>query len=147
MIIIKKIINKELGQLLIEQGIINAVQLDQALAVQKTKGGLIGEVLVQLGYTKEEDIAKALTLQYGFPYIPLSSYDISSEVVNVIPSAVARKHMLIAIDKIGTNLTIAMANPLNMQVIEEIETVSGCKVQVFVCTVSDIKKAIEKYYK
>jgi len=145
--LVRKIINKQLGELLIERGIINQGQLEKAIATQKEKGGLIGEVLVELGFVKEEDIAQALTAQYGFPYLPLSSYDIDPEIASIIPGRVARQYLLLPIDKIGNNLTLAMSNPLNMQAIEDVELLSGCSVQVFVSTSSDIKKAIEKYYK
>lgn len=144
---IRRIINKQLGELLIERGILTQAQLDKALAVQQEKSGLIGEILVELGFAREEDIAQALTAQYGFPYLPLSNYDINPEIINIVPGRVARQYLLIPIDKIGNNLTLAMSNPLNVQAIEDVELLSGCSVQTFVSTSSDIKKAIEKYYK
>ncbi len=144
---IRKIINKKLGELLIERGIVNQNQMDKALSIQKEKGGLIGEILVELDYAQEEDIAQALTAEYGFPYLPLGNYEISPEIIEIIPSRVAKQYLLIPIDKIGNNLTIAMSNPLNVQAIEDVEVLSGCNVQTFVSTSSDIKKAIEKYYK
>ena len=144
---VRKILNKQLGELLIERGIISEQQLDKALILQKDKGGLIGEILVELGFAKEEDIAQSLTAQYGFPYLPLSNYDINPEIVNIVPGRVARQYLLVPIDKIGNNLTLAMSNPLNVQAIEDVELLSGCSVQTFVSTSSDIKKAIEKYYK
>ncbi len=143
----RRIINKQLGEVLIEHGIINQGHLEKALAVQKERGGLIGEILVELGFAKEEDIAQALTVQYGFPYLPLNNYEISQEIVNIIPARVARQYLLIPIDKIGNNLTIAMSNPLNVHAVEDVELLSCCSVQLFVSTSSDIKKAIEKYYK
>ena len=132
---------------MIERGIVNQNQMDKALSIQKEKGGLIGEILVELGYAQEEDIAQALTAEYGFPYLPLSNYEISPEIIEIIPSRVAKQYLLVPIDKIGNNLTIAMSNPLNVQAIEDVEVLSGCNVQTFVSTSSDIKKAIEKYYK
>ena len=144
---LRRIINKQLGELLVEQGVIARSDLDKALAVQKQKGGLIGEILVELNLAKEEDIAQSLTAQYGFPYLPLANYELNPEIASIIPSRVARQYMVIPIDKIGNNLTIAMSNPLNIQAVEDIELVSGCHVQTFVSTASDIKKAIEKYYK
>ena len=144
---IRRIINKQLGELLIERGVINTQQLDKATAFQKERRGLIGEILVELGFAKEEDIAQALTAQYGFPYLPLSSYEINPEITKIIPARVARQYLLIPIDKISNNLTIAMSNPLNLQAVEDVELLSGCSVQTFVSTSSDIKKAIEKYYK
>ncbi|MFC1621012.1 hypothetical protein ACFL2G_01790 [Candidatus Omnitrophota bacterium] len=143
----KKIIQKKLGELLIERGVIDQKQLQHALEVQKTEGGLIGQVLVGLRYATEEAIAQALTAQYGFPYLPLDNYDIDSNIVKIVPKNVATQFCLIPVDKIGNNLTIAMSNPLNNLAIEDIELVSGLCVQIFVSTATDIKNAINKYYK
>lgn len=143
----KKVINKKLGELLMDAGLITLAQLDQALELQKDKGGLIGEILVQLKFTTEEDIAKTLTAQYGFAYLPLSNYEIEAELAKMIPERVANQYCLIPIDRMSNNLTIAMSNPLNSQAVEDIETISGCSVQIFVSTTTDIRQAIEKYYK
>jgi type IV pilus assembly protein PilB len=145
---LKKVINKQFGEVLMDFGVISQQQLEKALATQKQRGsGYIGEILVELGYAKEEDIAQTLTVQFGFPYLPLSNYEISPEIVKIIPVKLARQHILIPIDKIGNNLTLAMADPLNENAVAQVETSCGCNVQVFVSTTSDIKKAIEKYYK
>ncbi len=144
---IGKVINKQLGELLIERGIISKPQLEEALNLQQEKGGLIGEVLVELGFAKEEDITQALTAQYGFPYLPLANYEINPEVVNIVPGRVARQYLVIPVDKVGNNLTLSMSNPLNVHAIEDIELMSGCIIQIFVSTLSDVKGAIEKYYK
>ena len=144
---IKRIVSKQLGELLLERGVINEEQLGKALKAQKERGGLIGQVLVMLGYAKEEEIAQALTVQYGFPYLPLECYDINVEAMKLIPLNVAEQYNLIAIDKMGDLLTIAMSNPLNIQAVEDIEMLSNCKVQVFVSTMTDINNAIKKYYK
>jgi type IV pilus assembly protein PilB len=143
----KRIISKQLGDLLIERGIINQENLERVLKIQKERGGLLGDILVALGYTTEENIAQALTVQYGFPYLPLGSYEIEQRVIDVIPENVARQYCLIGIDKIGDTLTIAMANPLNLQAIEDIELMSNCQVQIFVSTTTDIKNSIDRYYR
>ena len=142
----RRLITKQLGELLLEKGIINQAQLDKALKIQKDKGGLIGQIFVMLGYVKEEEIAQVLTVQYGFPYLPLESYEISADMIKLIPENVAKQYNLIAIDKIGNLLTISMSNPLNIQAAEDIEMLSGCKVQVFISTMTDITNAITKYY-
>ena len=142
----KRIVSKQLGELLLERGIINQAQLAKALQFQKEQGGLIGQILVSLGFAKEEEIAQALTVQYGFPYLPLDCYDINAEAIKLIPENVAIQYNLVAIDKIGDLLTIAMSNPLNYQAVEDVEMLTKCKVQIFVSTMTDINNAIAKYY-
>jgi type IV pilus assembly protein PilB len=143
----KRITNKFLGELLIEKGIITQVQLDKAVLQQKDKGGLIGEILVNLGFATEQDIAMALTSQYGFPYLPLSNYEIEEEVLSSLAREICERFCLVPIDRIGSSLTLAMADPLNAEAVEEIEAVTKCSVQTFVSTAQDIRQTIEKYFK
>lgn len=126
---------------------IKQAQLDEALKVQKEKGGLLGQILAALGYVTEEQIAQAITIQYGFPYLPLSNYEVDEGAIKLVSENVARQYCLIPIDKIGNTVTIAMADPLNTQAIEDIEVVTGASIQIFVSTATDIKEAIDRYYK
>jgi type IV pilus assembly protein PilB len=137
---------KPLGQILVERGVITFEQLEKSLAVQNKEGGLIGEVIVKLGFAKEDEIAHCLSLQFGFPYLPLENYEISKETVGLVPKNVATHYCLIALDKIGNTLTVSIANPLNVQAIEDLEDLTHCDIQIFVSTPSDIRKAIEKFY-
>ncbi len=143
----KRIITKRLGEVLLERGVITKKMLDQALIYQKGHGGLLGQILIQLGSVSEEEIALALTAQYGFPYLPLENYEIDGGLTALIPEQVARQYCLIPIDRIGNALTLAMADPSNVQAIEDIEILTKCVVQTFVSTPSDVNRAIEKYYK
>lgn len=147
MIPIRRAITKTIGQLLLEKEVINQSQLEEALKIQKDKGGLLGQILSGLGYVTEEQIAQAITVQYGFPYLPLSNYELDEEVLKLVPENVSRQYCLVPIDRIGNTVTIAMADPLNAQAIEDIELLTGSMVQIFVSTVTDIKAAIDKFYK
>lgn len=142
----KKTTAKQLGELLIERGVISHDQLNLAREYQDKRGGLLGEILVQMKFATEKDIAQALTCQYGFPYLPLANYEIDPEVIHSVPEGVCRKFCLIPIDKIGKSLTLAMANPLNFQATEDVELLTGCTVQTFVSTATEIKQSIDKYY-
>ncbi|MBU0549357.1 MAG: hypothetical protein KKH80_00875 [Candidatus Omnitrophica bacterium] len=144
---LKKIINKLLGELLIERQNITPEQLKEALKLQKDKGGLIGEILVEMGFAQEMDIAQSLTAQYGFPYLPLDNYEIDTEIIKLISYQLAVKYLFVPVDKLGNNLSIALANPLNNEAIDEIEKLTGFNLQIFVTTSSDIRRAIGKYYK
>jgi type IV pilus assembly protein PilB len=142
----RRVITKRLGEVLLERALINQQELDKALAHQQAQGGLMGQILIALGFVTEEEVALALTAQYGFPYLPLDNYEIDAGLTTLIPEVIARKYYLIAIDRIGNALTLAMADPSNVQAIEEVELLTKCVVQTFVSTPSDIGKALDKYY-
>ena len=143
----KRIIQKQLGDLLVDSKLITRDNLEEALKIQQEKGGLLGQVLVSLGFTTEEAIAQALTAQYGFPYLPLGGYEIEPEVAKIIPEHVAKQYDLIAVERVGDILTVAMSNPLNTQAVEDVEMLTHFKVQVFVTTSTDVTHAIKNNYK
>ena len=142
----RRIIGKKLGELLVERKVIGADQLEHGLRVQQEKGGLLGQILVSLGYASEESIAQALTAQYGFPYLPLKHYSIDGELLRMVPENVARQYCLVPVDRIGDTFTVAMADPLNGKAVEDIEMLTRCSVQVFVSTWSDVTEAIQRCY-
>ncbi|MDD5450031.1 MAG: hypothetical protein PHO42_05475 [Candidatus Omnitrophica bacterium] len=144
---LKRLVSKQLGELLRERKIITEEQLKEALDVQGQKGDLIGEILVSLGYAKEEEIAQALTVQYGFPYIPLDNYEIDAEILRLIPEQVMKKYGVIPLDKIGTTITVAMVNPLNNEALDELEALTKCDIQPFVTTATGFKSALARYHK
>lgn len=143
----KKVVQKQLGELLIDSKLITPENLAEALRVQAEKGGLIGQILVLLGYTSEEAIAQALTAQYGFPYLSLGGYEIDAEVCKLIPEHVAKQYGVVAVDSVGSIITVAMSNPLNTNAVEDIEMITHFKVQVFVSTATDVMDAIRRCYK
>ncbi len=142
----RRVISKQLGELLVERKVITQEQLETALKAQQAKGGLLGQILVNLGYASEEDVAQAVTAHYGFPYLPLKSYAIDPELLRIIPENVARQYCLVPVDRIGDTLTIAMADPLDARVVEDIEMLSRCSVQIFVSTGSEVMEAIQRSY-
>ncbi|MCX5716630.1 MAG: hypothetical protein NTV07_07320 [Candidatus Omnitrophica bacterium] len=146
MVAFRRIVAKQLGELLKERKIISEAQLQEALNIQSSKGGLVGEILVKLGYAKEEEIAQVLTVQYGFPYLPMDNYEIDREIIKILPVETVKKYGAIPIDKIGATLTVAMVNPLNASALEEIEKLTKCTVQPFITTSSSFQKALKKYY-
>ena len=139
-------LKEQLGQVLIQRGIITAEQLKQALQAQGESGSLLGETLTKMGFAAEEDIAQALAIQHDFPYLPLANYEIDPEVIKMIPESLARKHCILPIDKMGDILTVVMANPLDSKSIEEISELTKCKTEVFVSTHTEIKEVIEQVY-
>lgn len=143
----KKTVQRDLGQVLVENKLITSKQLEEASRVQKENGGLIGHILVEWGVLTEETIAQVLTTHYGFPYLPLASYEVDQEVAKLVPEQVAKQYDLMVVDKIGNVITVAMSNPLNTQAIEDVEMITRLKVEVFVATTADLKDARKRCYR
>jgi CheY-like chemotaxis protein len=138
---------KKLGEILMETGSLAESQLKHALSLQKTHKMLLGEILVEEGYVQEEDIINALITQYNFTYIPIDNFDISQEVLKIIPKQIALKYYLLPVFVMGDVLTITMANPLDKTAIKEVqETTKYKKIEVYIDTVSNIKKVLNKHY-
>ncbi|MFH1655056.1 MAG: PilZ domain-containing protein [Candidatus Omnitrophota bacterium] len=144
--ITKRFLKKKIGRILLEQGLITKKILNEALRFQKKFGGFLGNYLIRHGYVAEKDIVLCLSSQYGFPYIELSNYKIDQEVINLIPAPIAEKYCLMPIDKLGELVTIAIANPLSQEAINVVKLTTGCEVQVFISTYSEIKAALESHY-
>ncbi|MBN2096993.1 MAG: hypothetical protein JW714_00790 [Candidatus Omnitrophica bacterium] len=142
----RHMIKEQLGQVLVQRGILSAKQLEQALKVQKEEGGLLGETLIKLRLATEEDIAQALAIQHDFPYLPLANYEIDPEAIKLVPENVSKKYLVLPIDKMGDILTVVMANPLDNEALNELEGLTKCKIEVFVATHTEIKEAIQRCY-
>ena len=141
-----RVIKKRMGELLVEQGVIREEELNVALKAQMVNAKPIGQNLVTLGFTTEKEIVKALSMQYGFPYLPLSNYTIPPDVVRLIPKEFALKHYLIPIDRIGNILTITMADPLDEEARREVTSITKYVVKTYVSCGTEIIDAIERYY-
>ena len=135
-----------LGELLVRNKLIDEQQLVKALEEQKASGGRLGASLVKLGYLKEEDLAAFLSRQYGVPSINLSEFEIDESVIKLVPSEVVQKYQLIPINRAGSTLIVAMADPSNIFAIDDIKFMTGYNVEVVVSAENTIKSAIDKYY-
>lgn len=138
---------KKLGEILVERKMISEDQLQRALDFQDREGGLLGEILVKLGHVNELDIVHALTVQYGFPYLPLENYELRKEAGDMIPENVARQYNIVPLDIVGNILTIAMSDPLNEKAIEDVEMITKKQIQVFISTITSIQDALGRLYK
>ncbi len=135
-----------IGEFLLKERKITEEQLQHALEVQKKEPGKLGSILIRLGYVNEEDIAQVLSKQFGYPSINLAKFEIDEKVIELIKPDIARKHVVIPIHRIGSNLTLAMADPSNLFVQEEIRFSTNLRIQAVIAPESSIMTAIDKYY-
>ena len=136
-----------LGQILVKKGLLTKEQLQEALNIQKReKFILLGNILVKMGYLTEEKLSLALASQTDLSYLPVEKYKISQEVLKIVPKDLARKYSFIPLEKIGSVLTVVMANPFDKRTISEVEAAIHHKVVCLVGTKTQIEKAITVLY-
>lgn len=140
--------NLKIGDILVEEGLINEEQLQIALKMQKTtyKDKRIGDLLVNLNYITEEQLTHSLSKRLRVPFISLKSYPIKNEIVNILDEKIARKYLAVPIGKNGNILTVGMADPLNLYAVEEIHLATRLEVNTVICTKEDINNIIERCY-
>ena len=137
---------KKLGEILVEEGILDEERLAEALNIQKERGGLLGDILISLGYINEEELAKSLGKHLGIPTVDAQEYDIDPEVIKLIPEGIARKYTLIPLEKKDNVLKVAMVDPLNIYALDELKGLTGMVIRPVISTRSSIINAIEQYY-
>ncbi len=138
--------NLKLGELLLYSGKVTKEQLNNALEKQKKDGRKLGEILVEEGYITNNDIIEVLEFQLGIPHVDLDKYTINPDIVSTIPENIARRHELIAIDKKGDYLIVAMADPLNIFAIDDIKMFTKLEIQPVIASKEIILKNIDKFY-
>jgi type IV pilus assembly protein PilB len=140
----------KLGELLIKEGLIDAGQLEKAMSVQRQEGGRLGEVLVKLGMIKEERVVAALGKQLNIPYFSLGTGmlkpAIDQGLERLIPQDFALKNSVIPLSRTLRSITVAMADPLDLILIDNLRKLTSCEINPVIATRSDINKAIEDFY-
>jgi type IV pilus assembly protein PilB len=135
-----------LGELLLREKAVTAEQLKSALNLQKKNNLALGTALVSLGIISEEEMAQALSRQLGYPYIDLDQFEVYPDVINLIPADVAKKYIIMPIHRIRSFLTLAMVDPTDLEVIEDIRFRTGLSIQPVIASESGVMNAINKYY-
>lgn len=135
-----------LQQILIHDQIISQEDLNLALEEQAKSGGQLSRILVKMKLVSEDDLTHVLSKGLGIPPIDISRLKIDPDVVKIIPKAAAEKNQIMPVSKMGDNLTLAMADPLNIFVIDNIHAITGMNIIPIIGRAPQIQQTIEKYY-
>ena len=130
---------------LVGEGLVTSDQMMAAEEAQ-TEGKSLLAALVELEYVSEAQLLAVIGRHHQIPQIDLAGYVIDSQVVGTIPESMARKHTLIALYRVKDTMTVAMANPLDIIALDDIERLSGLRVTPVLASQTGIEKAIDEYY-
>ena len=138
--------SERLGELLVRENVITLSQLKDAQASQRESGQKLGYTLTKLGIVGDKELTSFLSRQYGVPAIDLTEYEIDESIIKLIPKDVAKQHQVIPINRAGSSLIIAMADPSNIYAIDDIKFLTGYNVEVVVSSEEALVEAIKRYY-
>ena len=138
---------KQLGDILLEGGLVTAEQLDAAFQTHEEAGRSLGRVLVDQGVLTEAQLVAALATQIGLTYVDLGDYPVDGSAIARVPGAVCRRHTAIPVGFEDGRIVVVMADPANIFAVNDIRTLSGYEVTPAVSTRADVLAAIDRYYR
>ncbi len=137
---------KPIGQILKDMELVTEGQIQEGLSVQREEGGALASILIDLGYISKEEMLLALGAQVGMDVVDLDDIEIDPEVIDMVNPTMAKVYKIIPVEYEDDTLTVAMADPLNLSVLDDLRFMLDCDVEGAVSNEEDVEEAIEEYY-
>ncbi|MBF0501244.1 MAG: hypothetical protein HQM09_13985 [Candidatus Riflebacteria bacterium] len=142
---------KRLGEMLVETALITIADVETALKMQKAPsnqtGRRIGRILIEMGAVQERAVLEHLAKQMNISYLDLPHYLVDPIIPKFIPEHMCRRHLCIAVNKVGNRLTLAMEDPLNIIAIDDIQMLTGLIVKPVIASGKDIAAKLDEVFK
>jgi len=135
-----------LGEELVKSNLLTKDQLQKAFQELKQSGGSLRSTLVKLDYVDEDNLLQFLSELYHIPIIKLNGIQIPEDILELVPERIAKKYVVLPVERHGPKLTVAVADPSNLILAEEIEFITGYNVNIKLCSEIDLIQAIKKAY-
>ncbi|HUF13012.1 MAG TPA: type IV-A pilus assembly ATPase PilB [Longimicrobiales bacterium] len=135
-----------IGDLLRREGLITEDQLQRALTNAREKRQRIGYSLIEMGFIAEEDLTRMLARQYRLPAVDLNRVQVDQKILKLVPSDIALKHLLLPLRRVGRTLTVAMANPTDAGVVDNLKFITRHDIEPVIVGEYTLKRHLEKYY-
>ncbi len=139
-------IKKRLGEILVQKLVLSQEKLEKALEVQTETKEKIGEVLIKLGYITRETLLEILSAELDIPAIHLSRYKIEPDVLAIVPRKIAELYCLIPIARFANTLTVALADPMNVHALDDLQRLTNMEIRLLIAGEKDIREAIDQSY-
>ncbi len=137
---------KHLGDILQEQGLVSHEDVQKALELQGQQGGALGAILVNMGVVSREHLLQALGKQFGMPAVNLADLNIPAEIISRVEYSVASTYRIVPVALEDNTLTVAMADPLNIAILDDLRMMLNCDVRGAVSNEEEVAAALKKYY-
>ena len=137
---------KRIGEILVQAGVLAESGLSAALHEQRRWGGHIGQILVDMRLVSEEVLVKALSAQLNFPIIDLDRAEVDQEVLALVTAEMAEENSVIPVRLEGKFLDVAMSNPTNLGIIDELRIRTQLNVRPYLCGPYMLERALARLY-
>ena len=137
---------ERIGELLVREGLITPDQLSKALQEQKQNGTRVGYNLVKLGFIPEVELTKMLAKQHRMPAVDLSRFAVDPKIAKMIPADLAQKNLVIPLKRDGRTLTVAMADPSNLGVLEDLKFITRYDIFAVLAGEVTLKTILDRVY-
>jgi type IV pilus assembly protein PilB len=139
---------KKLGELLVRQGAVSSAQVDKALQMAQGSGKRIGEAMIEAGFCKPKDVAKALAEQFGLQFLDLSSKDGMGEIQpDLIPEELIKKHFILPVSKSGNRMKVVVHDPMNLELLDMLRFRLNVELDPMLAAKDDIKAFIDGHFR
>lgn len=145
---IEQLRGRQIGRVLIKMGLLKRKDVQDALAIQKQRGGPIGAILVEAGHITDDQLNLALAAQVGMEPVALDSMDIPQDVIDRVPAQMANTYKIVPFeyDAASNTLSVAMSSPDNFRATDDLKTLMGFEVNAAIADGETLRKSLEKYY-
>ena len=137
---------KTIGRILKEMKLITESQIQEALAIQKERGGALGAILVSLNYVTENELLVALGSQSGMEVVDLDTVEIGPDLIERVSASIATVYKVVPVRFENDTLTLALADPLNVKVLDDLRFLLDCQIIGAVSNEETVARALDKYY-
>lgn len=135
-----------IGDLLLREGLIDHAQLRKALTDAQQHGTRVGFSLVKLGFIAEDDLTRMLARQYRMPAVDLARVEVDPAILKTVPEELALKHLVLPLRRVGRTLTVAMANPTDPGLMDELKFATRYEIEPVIVGEYTLRKHLENYY-
>ena len=137
---------QKIGDLLVKEGLITKEALERALQEQRTTGFRVGYNLVKLGFINEVELTRMLARQYRMPAVDLTNFEVDARIAKLIPSELAQRHLVLPLKREGRTLTVAMADPSDLGVIDDLKFITRYDIFPVIAGEYTLRNAVDKHY-
>ncbi len=135
-----------IGELLVKNGLLTMEQLARAVEEQKKHGGRLGGILIRMGFVSEKTLVEFMSRQFKIRTLELGKVEIQPELIKLIPASLAKKFLLIPVQRVGSTLTVAMSDPTQLVALDDIKFMTGYNIEPVLVAEAELLEAIKRYY-